>query len=308
MNLVRIANLDASEPFDLSALVASWSVTVDARINFLTPVGAAGAFDVLGRARASEAEARMDLELVIKGADEAAVSAAAREAARALFGATWAQGLRRLYWREGMREMWSVARAVARPEAVHEPGYVSHTRLRCQLVLPDPFAYWPLDAGWLAANGYTAATLPAADVPEQIAPDLTFARFTVTVSPFAFTLRHLGDLETGRVLFLLYSNVAGGMTNPRIENLTTGQSWQVALTEATNQTRLSVYAAPGMGRALRTDSAGASWADVTSRLQLGDLQAVLMELAPGDNALRYTDGGTPNLTLYVAWWHVYRIV
>jgi len=306
MNLVRIANLDASEPFDLSALVASWSVTVDARINFLTPVGAAGAFDVLGRARASEAEARMDLELVIKGADEAAVSAAAREAARALFGATWAQGLRRLYWQEGTRQLWSIARTVARPEAVHEPGYVTHTRLRCQLALPDPFAYWPLDSNWLTANGYTAVTLPAFEIPEEIAPDLTFAQFSITTTPFTFVLKHLGDLETRRILFLLYSDAANGMTNPRIENLTTGQSWQVALTGATPQTRLSVYTVPGIGRALRSDNAGTNWVEVTTQLTLGSSQAVIMELAPGDNAMRYTDAGTPNLTLYVAWWHAYR--
>jgi hypothetical protein len=308
MMLTRISNLDGSDPFDLSALVASWSVSVDARINFLTPVGAAGALDVLGRARAPEAEARMDLELVIKGTDEAAVSAAAREAARALFGATWAQGLRKLYWREGAREMWSLARAVARPEAVHEPGYITHTRLRCQLVLPDPFAYWPLDPSWLTAHGYTPATLPASDVPEQIAPDLTFASFVITASPFTFTLRHVGDLETGRVLFLLYSNADGGMTNPRIENLTTGHSWQVILSGATRQTRLSVYAAPAMGRAQRTDDAGATWTDVTAQLVLGDLQAVLMELAPGDNVMHYLDAGVPNLTLYASWWHVYRIL
>lgn len=309
MRPVRIADHDGGGPYDLTGKLVSWRVQAGVRAALVPAAGAGGAYDAQGRARAPEAEAELEMELAIIAQSEEGLYTELMAAAQAIMGPRWARGLRRLYWQKGAESgYWSYARALARPEAEHGPSNLLFSKLQARLALPDPYAYLPLTTSWLTANGYTAATLGAAEVPEEIAPDLTFAQFSVTTTPFAFTIKHTGDVESRRILFLFYSQAAGGMTNPRVRNATTGQEWQVTLTGATAQTRLSVFCAPALGRAQRSDNAGASWSDVTPSLSLGNLQGVVMELAPGANQLTYVDGGTPNLVLYVAWWHAFRMV
>lgn len=183
---------------------------------------------------------------------------------------------------------------------------VLHLPVSVDLVLPDPLFYDPITAAWLAANGYTAQAVSSALVGEPIDPDLDFARFNITTSPFAFTLKNDGPLETRRVIFRLESQAVGGFTNPQIANATTVQSFSSTTDGATATTVLSINAQAGLGRARVSANGGSSWVDDSLNLLLGQSQAVLMELAPGDNVFSITSGGTPNYRLLCHWMHAHR--
>lgn len=301
----RITALDGTAEWQIPMLDRRERIGMPMRAPLLPAVGADGAYDVWGRGRAPRAHMEAEVSFLLAASDPVAFAAAVS----AMLQGTGGERARKLWrWDADAQsgERWTLCRLLERPAIEREPGMAHHAHITLRLALPDPAFYEPLSAAWLAANGYTAATLTAAQVPELIAPDLTFAVFTITASPFTFMLRNAGDVETRRVLFLLQSQAAGGITNPQVRNDTTRQSWQLALTGATAQTWASIYAAPGLGRAQRSDDGGANWTDVTIGLSLGTLQGVVMELAPGDNAMAYLDSGTPNLRLYVAWWHAYR--
>lgn len=48
---------------------------------------------------------------------------------------------------------------------------------------------------------------------------------------------------------------------------------------------------------LWSDTNGATYADDYALVTLGPTQVGLMQLEPGDNAMRYSDGASPNLDL-----------
>lgn len=309
MRPVRITNLDGTGAYDLAPVLASWSARVGVRASQAAAAGATGAYDLHGYGRAPETALELELRLVITAQSEEGLYIATAQAAQAIMGPRWDRGQRRLYFQRGAIEAWSYCRALEQPQAEHRPANLLYTEMQARLGLFDPYAYRPLTTSWLQANGYTAVTLYASIIPEQIAPDLVFARFTITASPTTIVLRHEGEVETRRILFRIASMAAGGMENPRLRNETTGQELRLALTGATASTRVIIYTAPALGRAQRTDNAGATWSDITPDLTLGTLQAVPMELAPGDNLITYSQpAGTPNVEMDVAWWHAYRIV
>lgn len=308
MRPVRITNLDGAGGYDISRWLVSWGVTAGIRTQLVAAGGYSGAYDLHGRGRAPETQAELELELIVWSDSPESLYDELGALGKAILGPKSTSGLRKVYWRRGGQEYWSYARAAERPQAEHGPGKVIHTKVKARFLLPDPWVYRPLDSSWLSSLGYTPALLDSSLVPEVIAPDLTFARFNVTTTPFSFTLRNEGDTESRRVLFLMVSNGTGGIANPKVENKTTRQFWQLTLTGATAQTRVCVNAAPSLGRAQRSNDGGAVWTDVTNSLSLGTLQGTIMELAVGDNLLELTNSSTPNLTLYVAWWHPYRVV
>lgn len=309
MRPVRITNPDGTGAYDLTPVLVSWGVRVGTRAAQVAAAGATGAFDLHGYGRAPDTALELELQLAITAQSEEGLYIAVAQTAQAIMGPRWDRGLRRLYFQRGTVTAWGYCRALEQPQAEHEPKNLLFTEMRARLGLADPYAYRPLDTSWLQANGYTAVTLDPSIIPEQIAPDLVSARFTITASPTTIVLRHEGEVETRRILFRIASMAAGGMENPRLRNETTGQELRLALTGATASTQVTIYTAPALGRAQRTDNAGATWSDITPDLTLGTLQAVPMELAPGDNLITYSQpAGTPNVEMDVAWWHAYRIV
>ncbi len=217
------------------------------------------------------------------------------------------EGLRKL-WRyeqgDGSAQRWTWARPVARPQIERDGNDPRHAGIVLELLLPDPTFYEAATLLWLQAQGYTVTTLAANVVPEDIAPDLSFATFAIAATPFAFTITNRGDLESENVIFRFVSQAAPGFTNPTVDNLTTEQQFSSTTDGATAATILSIGSPPG--RAWLSVDAGVTFVDDTPALSLGPEQAVLMTLWPGDNAMQYADGGAPNLDLLVWWRHRYK--
>jgi len=305
----RLTDLDDLNPWEIPTLERDEDLGVPYRLALQEALGADGAFDLhgVGRPPMAVGEAKIGFTLYADAPGD--FDALYRAMLLATCGATRSNGLRKL-WRydpfTGGDQRWTYARLAARPPLQRRRENVVDLPISLDFRLPDPHFFAPLTTEWLTAHGYTPEALAAAVVGEPIAPDYTFAKFTIASTPYTFTLENDGDLESQRVIFRFASQAVNGFTNPKIENLTTGAQFQVTRTGATANHVLSVNAAPGLGRARLSTDAGYSWADDTPNLALGPTQAVLMELPPGTSSMRYTDGGTPNLKLYCFWYHAWR--
>ena len=243
----------------------------------------------------------------MSGDDADGVQAAIASMREGLGGTVKTNGRRKLWSREsdGTALRWAYSKlqslsiAKARQHILYLP-------VSAELVLPDPLFYEPIDATWLADNYYTVQAVAAGLVGEPIAPDLDFALFDVTSSPYTFTLINDGPATTRRIVFRLASQATDGFTDPAITNETTGQSWSSTTDGATNSTVLSVNCAAGLGRARVSANGGGAWLDDTINLSLGLTQAVIMELEPGDNELTFESGGAVHTHLLCWWAHGWR--
>ena len=213
---------------------------------------------------------------------------------------------RELITSEDERFTW--ARLTGRPIIALQRGH-AYANVAVDLILPDPTFYEAITSQWLTDNSFNPVEVVAANIGEPIEPYVVFEHVggaAITTTPKTFTLNNNGDTESRWVIFRLESKSATGFTNPKIENLTTGEEWSSTRDGVSASDVLSVNAAPGLGRARYSINNGAVFVDDTNLLSLGVTQAVLMELAPGVNDMRYTDGATPNLDLKVFWYHAYR--
>lgn len=284
-------------------------LTTPFKTGLVTAIGSDGRYDVHGDSKApmDAGRARLEFDIVRSCTREAQV--AVDRMLAAMEGSTRQRGIRKLYrWEEtnGINRRWSLARLTARPPLPRDWLTGRHLTMRADFLLPDPKFYESLRAKYLTDLGFTATTLIDAVVPEDIAPDFVFREIDISASPTVFTLTNRGDLVSQHVIFRLRSDAAPGFTNPAIANATTGQSFSSPTDGSTAATILSFWAAPGLGKVQLSLDSGGTWTDDTVNLSLGADQAVLMELAPGDNVFSYTDGGAPNATLFAWYLHAFR--
>lgn len=308
-NFYQVTDADDANVWAIPGRLRVETLTTPYQAAISPVIGADGGFDPHGDRQAPLGVGRARISFQIQAANAAALQTAIDSMMAAVHGGGPTVGLRKL-WREensdNSAQRWTYARGLYQPRMTRTGRNVLAIDPVVEFALPDPKFYDPIDSTWLGANGYTSTTLTAAVVPEPIDPDLDFATFSISSTPTAFTLTNAGTIYSQRVIFYLVSLGAAGFTNPVITNTTTGQSFSTTRDGADASTRLSINAAPGLGRAQLSADGGSTWADDTAALTVGSLQAVLMELAPGDNVFSYVDGGTPNLTLYCWWAHAYR--
>lgn len=270
--------------------------------------GADGAFDQYGSDRAPLGQGQADISFLLDAATPAALQTAINDAINGAMGATRQDGLRKL-WRaeesDGSAPRWTHARLAEMGDPPADVDHIVHTPLRLMFLLPDPLFYDGLTTAWLIANGYIAETLASPVIGEPVDPYYTFAKFSIAETPFNFTITNAGDMPARHIIFRFVAQGVNGFTDPAVVNETNAMSFSHTQDGAAAGNVLSVNASPGLGRARYAASAPPS-ADVTAGLALGATQGVLMELEPGANAMRYDDGGTPDLDLYVWWLHAYR--
>lgn len=272
--------------------------------------GEDGGYDVYQDDRAPREAGGVDLDFIMHG--EGATPADNLQAAIAAMyvglGDTEKSGGRRKLWSreaDGTDPRWARIKldALEIPKARHN---ILHVPVSAQLILPDPRYYDPISATWLGDNGYTSENVPANELGEPIEPDRDFAVYEVTSSPFAFTLTNDGPLTTRLLVFRFEANAVDGFTNPAIINTTTGQSFSSTTDGPTTATVLQVNCVAGLGRARLSANNGVSWVGDTLNLSLGVTQAVIMELAPGDNVMSFTSDGVVNMSLLAWWAHAWR--
>jgi hypothetical protein len=164
-------------------------------------------------------------------------------------------------------------RALARPRML--PSL--RRSVGSQLVMPVSLEFLRL-SHWQAITQTTGAT-------------------TATSSPHTFTINNPGDLPCMAIEFTFTPNTAGPANDPVLENLTNG--WSISTTRdltATTQ-RLRIDSAR-LAIEYSTNSGG-SWTSDWALASLGTMQAGMMRLEPGNNSMRITMGGSPNVT--IAW-------
>lgn len=137
---------------------------------------------------------------------------------------------------------------------------------------------------------------------EWFAEDEVVDIHTVIASGATFTVNNPGHLPVDSMVITLLSVSSAGFVNPVIDNLTNGYSF-ASLRDA---------AAINAMLRLNTDEPSVEF-NAGSGSTSGDLanyvfptaQHVLsFRLEPGDNTIRYTGAGSPNLTIQFAFWPV----
>jgi len=117
----------------------------------------------------------------------------------------------------------------------------------------------------------------------------------VAATPATFTITNPGNAPCLAAVIRLRSNGAAGFTNPVLTNLTNGYAISSSRDAAGANSELRIDA--GAAKVEYSNDDGASYADDYSLVTLGVTQVGFMRLEPGDNTMRYADGGAPNLSI-----------
>lgn len=126
----------------------------------------------------------------------------------------------------------------------------------------------------------------------------------VNATPTSWTITNAGNTRVTAAVFRLRSSGATGFTNPRLENVTTGEQIDSSRDAASANDELKIDC--GRMQVLRSTDDGATYSDDYANVTLPATQVDLLTLEPGDNTIRYTDGGTPSLTIewsFYPQWH-----
>lgn len=170
-------------------------------------------------------------------------------------------------------------------------------------LLPDGSRRW----AWAKLTGrpsYVEQPLSFYNVPVSLrferfsdwyASSATTGTQAITASPTTVTITNAGNAPVRGVVFRLRANGAGGFTEPTIANLTNGYSVASSRTAAGADDEIRIDS--GAVRVQYSTTNGASYEDDYDSVTLGDTQIGLFRLEPGANSIRYTDTGTPALSL-----------
>lgn len=146
-------------------------------------------------------------------------------------------------------------------------------------------------------NGYfnVPVTLRFGRYSDWFAAAPSTGSVTITASPHSFTITNPGTAPARFAVFRFRANSPGGFTNPSLVNLTNGYSVASGRDSVSVDSGLKVDSE--RAEVLWSDTNGATYADDYALVTLGPTQVGLMQLEPGENAMRYSGGASPNLDL-----------
>jgi hypothetical protein len=163
---------------------------------------------------------------------------------------------------------------------------------KAQIVAMPEFSFGPKN------REFVPVSIEFARLSDWFAEHETVTTVEVDESPELFTVTNGGTAIASGITITLASDGTDGFINPRIDNLTTGEWFQVNRTGSNSNHRIRVNTATF--RVERSTDGGTTWTNDYANLETGSTQAGLMTLAPGVNDFRYTQAsGTPNATLVV---------
>lgn len=174
----------------------------------------------------------------------------------------------------------------------------SRRQARCRLAqLPDMLVSYHRSVNVLASLELRRYTDWTATTPT------TFSQM-ITATPTAFAVVNPGGLPVEETTIRFRANAANFFTNPLLDNLTNGYAFQSTRDGVNANSELLLDTSrPYVGWSTND---GASYADDIALMTFGGLQIPLSwRWEVGSNSLRYTNTGTPGLTIegsfYARW-------
>lgn len=135
-------------------------------------------------------------------------------------------------------------------------------------------------------------------VSDWHAEALTSSTLGIGASPAVLEVVNHGTADALALTVELAAHGASGYQNPQITNTTTGESVAFGLTAAGPNDRLRIDTEHAALQ--RSTDGGTTWMSAYGAATLGATQTALMSLVPGSNYIEVTSGGTPDMTLTVA--------
>ena len=126
----------------------------------------------------------------------------------------------------------------------------------------------------------------------------------ITLSGTTFIVTNAGNAVVRNAVVSLLSKNATGFTNPVLLNQTNG--YQVSSTRDGTSINDILKIDAGAASITYSSNNGATYADDYALATIGASQVGLMNLEPGDNQFKYTDGATPNLQVKVEFYPAFH--
>jgi hypothetical protein len=271
--LEKFVSLSGAVSYTFPLKAYEWESVESLRTAFLESVGMDFAFDALHNAPAPRNVANETVRFIIVGANASAVDTEVDAMKAKLYNI----GRGKLYTIDnaGTRR-WCYARLTAMPDVrvavpalVHVPASVQFQRF----------------SPWFAESITTVTTA------------------IVTTNPKTFTVTNAGNVPVKVVSFRFRSNSNTGFTNPALLNSINSYSFSSTRDAASANSELKVDTEDLSVKFSADD--GMSYADDFANFTIGSNQGSFFQLEPGDNSIVYTDGGTPDLSLEIAFYTPY---
>lgn len=264
--LYRFTSIDENTVLTFPLVQYEWESSQDQRLALSPAVGAHYAHDHQVRAASPRDPARESVRAMVSESSAGDIDTElANIRARAIrigLGKLWTKD-------EGDNLRWAYARPVATPGMTLRWDQVEANIVPVNLD-------WERLSDWFEETKTTGST-------------------TVSSSPHDFTINNPGDLPAYAIVFRFRSDGASGFTDPKLLNLANAYEFESTRDAVDTDSELRVDT-DEHDVEWSTDN-GSSYSDDYGNFSIGDAQVQWMVLEPGDNSMRYTDGGTPNLTI-----------
>jgi hypothetical protein len=123
----------------------------------------------------------------------------------------------------------------------------------------------------------------------------TTGSVTVASSPYQWVITNPGNARVTTAVFRLRANSASGFTNRRLENLANAQRVDSSRDAVSASSELKLDCE--RFQVLWSNDDGTNYSDDYANVTLPAAQVSLLDLEPGDNLIKYTDGAAPNLAI-----------
>lgn len=251
-----------------------WDSAQSLRTPLSPVVGASYSYDHFGYARAPKDNANESVRFFDVQASVAALE-------------TDLDSLRSKMYEAGRGKLWTLA-----SDGTRRWAWARITAMPSINIITGMFRHVPVSLTFERMSDWYSETLTSANSG------------VIAATPTTFSIVNAGNAAVKNAIILLKSQGATGFTNPVLLNQTNG--YQVSTTrDGVSATDILKIDAGAMAVQYSTNN-GAAYADDYALATLGAQQVGLMQLEPGSNQFRYSDGATPNLIISWTFYPAYH--
>lgn len=282
----KFENLSGSVSVALPLFELEWESAQALRAPQAQPLGTSYSYDLLaGNPALFGAGAERVRCLLYESAGPSTVDSSLDT----LMAGVWKIGVGKLFTIDsGGTRRWAYARVQSMPALTWRAGDILSKGVALDLLRLSP---------WLGTTAITSTR-------------------TVTTATDTYTVSNSGNLPATIIEVRFRSNSAAGFTNPKIENLTSVQTpfgsvlytFESARDAVSSNGEVRLYTgSPVEAPSVKySNDNGSTYADDFAQITLPTVHRVLaFALAPGNNSLKATIGGTPNVDVELTAWAAY---